>query len=306
MTLAARVATGPYSVFDLRVVAVQHLSPNFVRITLGGLDLAALADNGYDQRIKLVLPLADPGHHDQFGYFPRGGDWYGQWRQLPEHQRNPIRTYTVRRVHLAGTVSARLDVDMVLHDDTGPATRWAARARIGDRLLVVGPNRHFDGDSSAVEFRPGPAVRQFLIGADASAVPAAVAIAEQLPADATGLVVLEVPDAADRCSVDCPPGVDVRWVLTAAGHGDALVAATVEAAAGFTGSSVTPGPEPEPVDPDLLWEVPPPDPHAGTYIWLAGEAGAVTRIRRQLVRDLHIDRRVVAFLGYWRQGRAEG
>ena len=97
-----------------------------------------------------------------------------------------------------------------------------------------------------------------------------------------------------------------RWVLTAAGHGDALVAATVEAAAGLTGSSATPGPEPEPVDPDLLWEVPPPDPLAGTYIWLAGEAGAVTRIRRQLVRDLHIDRRVVAFLGYWRQGRAEG
>lgn len=67
-----------------------------------------------------------------------------------------------------------------------------------------------------------------------------------------------------------------------------------------------PGPDPGPVEEDLLWEVPQPDPQSSLYIWLAGEAGTVTRIRRRLVRDLDIDRRRVGFLGYWREGRAEG
>jgi iron complex transport system ATP-binding protein len=40
--------------------------------------------------------------------------------------------------------------------------------------------------------------------------------------------------------------------------------------------------------------------------WLAGEAGAITAIRRILVGELGVDRRAVAVMGYWRAGRAEG
>lgn len=294
----------PYRVFDVRVVAVQRLSPSFVRIRFGGLDLAAFADNGSDQRIKLVLPL--DGTNEDFGCFPRAADWYGQWRTLPEHRRNPIRTYTVARLHQPGTRSARLDVEMVLHGDSGPATHWAARARIGDRLLIVGPNRECAGDTSAVEFRPGPAARQFLIGADASAVPAVAAIVERLPPASTGLVVLEVPDPGDWFDLPRPPGVNVQWLLPTTGHGNALVTATVAAAAGMWGAPAGPGPDPEHAGTDLLWEVAQPDPDSARYIWLAGEAGTVTRIRRRLVRDLNIDRTCVAFLGYWREGRPEG
>jgi len=60
----------------------------------------------------------------------------------------------------------------------------------------------------------------------------------------------------------------------------------------------------EDVDPDaLVWEVP--DAAAGgpAYAWLAGEAGVVTRLRRHLLREAGSDRRSVAFMGYWRQGR---
>ncbi len=68
--------------------------PSFVRVTFTGPDLDRFADNGYDQRIKLALPL--PG---QAGVLlPQGPDWYARWRALPDHQRNPIRTYTVRAV----------------------------------------------------------------------------------------------------------------------------------------------------------------------------------------------------------------
>jgi NADPH-dependent ferric siderophore reductase len=65
------------------------------------------------------------------------------------------------------------------------------------------------------------------------------------------------------------------------------------------------------VDRDILWEVPRTAKggaalrSASLYAWLAGEAGAITALRRHLVGDLGVDRRAVAFMGYWRLGRAE-
>jgi NADPH-dependent ferric siderophore reductase len=41
------------------------------------------------------------------------------------------------------------------------------------------------------------------------------------------------------------------------------------------------------------------------YAWIAGEAGVVKDLRRYLVRDVGIDRKQVAFMGYWRKGKAE-
>ena len=42
------------------------------------------------------------------------------------------------------------------------------------------------------------------------------------------------------------------------------------------------------------------------YAWIAGEAAVVKDLRRYLVRDVGIDRKQVAFMGYWRHGKAEG
>lgn len=55
-----------------------------------------------------------------------------------------------------------------------------------------------------------------------------------------------------------------------------------------------------------LWEVPAEGPNGRWYSWLAGEAGTVMSIRRYLVKDPGIDRKCVSFMGYWRQGHAEG
>ncbi|MBG6215968.1 NADPH-dependent ferric siderophore reductase [Arthrobacter sp. CAN_A6] len=82
------------------------------------------------------------------------------------------------------------------------------------------------------------------------------------------------------------------------------------------------GPEPEEVDIDrtILWETPQrleasvlqATPNPGRlpgsqpfYAWIAGEAAIVRGLRRYLVRDVGIDRKQVAFMGYWRQGRSE-
>ena len=62
------------------------------------------------------------------------------------------------------------------------------------------------------------------------------------------------------------------------------------------------------VDADILWEVPQgetvPGRSSGMYAWLAGEAAMVKGLRRHLVQERGIDRRAVAFMGYWRDGKS--
>jgi NADPH-dependent ferric siderophore reductase len=84
----------------------------------------------------------------------------------------------------------------------------------------------------------------------------------------------------------------------------------------YLGAGPVPIEEPEDVDPDL-WETPSYSSsgedveNAPTlvghdlrdiYAWIAGESGVVTALRRVLVKDLGVDRRQVAFMGYWRRG----
>ncbi|MET7376759.1 siderophore-interacting protein [Micromonospora arida] len=291
----------PWRVFAVTVSAVRRLSPSFTRVTFTGADLDRFADNGYDQRIKLALPL--PGQDR--ATLPDGADWYATWRALPEHLRNPIRTYTVRAVrpHLA-----EVDVDLVLHGDSGPATRWARRAGIGDEIALVGPDAGFDGNHGGVEFRPS-AGGTLLLAGDETAVPAISNICERLPLDARGTVVLEVPDAADVLPLLAPPGVEVRWLARGAdGYGSRLVPAVVEAAGKLLAPGASTAAQPVPdvdVDTEILWEVPEQVTSAPLYAWLAGEAGVIRHLRRHLVAERGLDRRAVAFMGYWRLGHAD-
>src|SRR5262245_37839265 len=114
--------------FRTEVRRVQVLSPSFVRVTFTGAELDRFADNGYDTRVKLILPLPGRGVDDM----PDGPSWWTDWRALPEERRNPIRTYTVRAVRQE---LREVDVDMVLHVDQhghgGPASTWAADAAPG-------------------------------------------------------------------------------------------------------------------------------------------------------------------------------
>src|SRR5688500_7147157 len=132
MTVQA-VPLPAYRPFAVSVRAVRRLSPSFLRVTFTGTDLDECAPNGFDQRIKVLLPIPGRGMVD----CPSGTDWYGDWRALPEDRRNPIRTYTVRdsRPELR-----EIDVDFVLHGSTGPASAWAERAAVGDEVALIGPN----------------------------------------------------------------------------------------------------------------------------------------------------------------------
>lgn len=304
-TARRRPATA-YRLFEVAVLRTRRLSPSFTRFTFIGGDLDAFADNGFDQRIKLVLPLPGIGLA-----LPDGDDWFARWRLLPDGRRNPIRTYTARAVRQA---EREVDVDVVLHGESGPASCWATRAEPGDRLALLGPNADYPGDCGGIEFDVAACQRPLLLVGDETAVPAVASILERLPADARGEVLLEVPDADDVLQFSAPAGVVVTWVARAgAAHGERLVPAVRAVAQRLLDLTAVPAVPDEAADDmdagsDLLWEVPAPGsgPASGDlYAWLAGEAGVITSLRRHLVRELGVDRRSVAFMGYWRLGRAE-
>ncbi|MDM4719246.1 siderophore-interacting protein [Micromonospora sp. WMMA1363] len=289
----------PWRLFTVEVGAVRRLSPSFVRVTFTGPDLHRFADNGYDQRIKLAFPL--PG--ERGARLPEGPDWYPRWRALPERDRNPIRTYTVRLVR---PERSEVDVDLVLHGDGGPATRWARRARPGDGIVMLGPDAGFDGDHGGVEFRPQGAGKLLLAG-DETAAPAICAILDRLPATARGRALLEVPEADDVLPTAAPPGVAVSWFARGGdAHGARLVPAVSAAAADLlSGAPGRAGEQVVDVDTEILWEVPATTAPVPVYTWLAGEAGVIRTLRRHLVGKCGVDRRAVAFMGYWRLGRAD-
>ncbi|MFI5833377.1 siderophore-interacting protein [Micromonospora sp. NPDC051300] len=305
--MTSTVALAPWRVFTVEVRALRRLGPSFLRVTFTGADLDRFADNGYDQRIKLALPVADGTPVE----LPDGPDWYQRWRVLPADRRNPIRTYTVRA---ARPEAYEVDVDLALHGDGGPATRWARRARVGDRLALVGPDAGWPGEHGGVEFRP-PAGATLLLAGDETAAPAICAILNRLPADAHGYALVEVPEAGDVLPCRVPAGVTVTWLPRAgAPHGARLTPAVTALAARLLPAPVEPpagappaGPPPADVDVDreILWEVPERPDGAALYAWLAGEAGMIRGLRRHLVTDRGLDRRAVAFMGYWRAGRAE-
>ena len=313
--MAVTAPSLPLLIEEVEVVAVERLSPSFVRVELGSPALVELGVDptcSYDQRIKMIFAEGD---HPLPSFVGADESWYAGWLDRPVAERGHMRTYTVRAVRGEGE-QTRLVVDVVLHAEGahGPGGDWAARVRVGDRVVATAPRAgHAYG---GIEFVPGSAERLLLVG-DETAVPAVAAILEQLDDDARGAVFLEVPLAADLLDLEHPSGVSLTWLpREARARGEALRAAVLEHlhAQGRAAVEISD----EEVDPDL-WETPaysssgeevPNDvedrTHSGLYAWIAGESKVVTGLRRSLVKELGIDRSQVAFMGYWREGVAMG
>ncbi|MBE4718418.1 siderophore-interacting protein [Pseudarthrobacter sp. AB1] len=338
-------ATQPMTLaFEVTVSSVQELSPNFRRITFGGYSLRDFGVNGdtLDLRIKLMIPsLAADGTQLPLPVFEmEQAGWYREWLAMDPAVRGSMRTYTVRQSRL-DAVYPEIDVDFVMHFDAdghgGPAANWALNAKPGDAITIIGPNNRAAQCYTAevyggIEWRPGMAQRVLLAG-DETAIPAISAILESLPSYMTGHALLEVPEAGDFLDLKTDADIDITWLARGAAigrarpHGELLqqavrAAVPVPGWVGIKTSDAGAGPEPEDVnvDVDILWETPArmetaeieatknPAVPAGAmpfYAWIAGEAAVIKGMRRYLVRDVGIDRKQVAFMGYWRQGKAE-
>ncbi|MDP2697653.1 siderophore-interacting protein [Thalassospira sp.] len=162
----------------LTVIRKAQITPNMLRITLGGDGMAGFPDDQGSAYVKLILP--------------QSGDAAATDRPV-------LRTYTVRH-HRPGEI----DIDFVLHGDGGPASRWAGACAPGDTLAVGGP-----GPKKLVDNRAD----WFLIVGDMTALPAISVNIEQLPPNAKGHAVIEILAESDIQKIAAPQDFHIHWKL---------------------------------------------------------------------------------------------
>jgi NADPH-dependent ferric siderophore reductase len=202
----------PYRFFSLQVVRTRRLSPSLVRVTFAGSDLHAFASTGLDQSLSVFLPR--PGQEHPVIPMEYGEGWRQAWIDTPEDVRATMRSYTLRALRRDPD---EIDIDFVLHGTepdaatpAGPASRWAADTQPGDRIVLLGPAV---ADNTAIRFRPPIGTDLIVLWADETALPAAAAILESLPAGTTAAAWLEVPHAADRLELVNPADADITWLV---------------------------------------------------------------------------------------------
>jgi NADPH-dependent ferric siderophore reductase len=179
----------------------------------------------------------------------------------------PRRTYTVRHHRHE---PSEMDVDFVVHEGGGPACGWALAARPGDFVGVGGPGpvkKPFDG------------ANWYLFGADMAAIPAAAAALEALPGDAVGHAVFEITHDDDIQPMNPPAGIRFHWLV----HEDPHTSS--EQQLEFFRA--------------LSW------PKGIAGIFVAGESGAVSGLRKFLVTERGLDKRAMYISAYWKIGLVE-
>ncbi|WP_405955209.1 siderophore-interacting protein [Streptomyces phaeochromogenes] len=291
----------PFRFFTLQVTRTRRLSPSLVRVTFTGPDLHAFASNGQDQSLSLFLPL--PGQQTPVVPMEYGEGWRQAWIDTPEDVRAVMRSYTLRALRQdANGATTEIDIDFVLHGTepgaatpAGPASRWAADAKSGDRAVLLGPSV---ADNTAIRFRPPADADLIVIWADETALPAASAILETLPAGTKARVWLEVPHTGDRVKPTTSADAEITWLV----RDEAPADAPGEDRDGAPEAAAPP--EATPLALEAIRTAQLPSAQA-PYAWIAGESGCVKALRRHLVREREIDRRRVTFVGYWRRGLSE-
>jgi NADPH-dependent ferric siderophore reductase len=218
------------------------------RVTFQGDDLATFVWSGPAAHIKILFP--EPGEDVVPEITPDGP------RQAT------MRTYTPRRFD---PETKSLVVDFVLHGE-GPASTWAAQAKPGQQLVIWGPGRGYEIDTTA---------DWYVLAGDDAALPAIETLLEAIPSATHVNVFLEVVSPAEQRVL--PGNADVRWFARGSDPKDAG-SALLEAFAEFT------------------W------PGGNGRVYIGCEADAMRRIRREVIASSELAPERVVGRGYWRIG----
>lgn len=199
---AARRVTGRGSPKILTVKTAWYLTPNMIRVTFSGPELADFPEGREGGNCKLLLPEQD---ESRAAFEAR----------LSDGPPPVKRTYTVRSFDKS---TGEMSIDFVAHGDHGPASRWASHAKAGDFLGFAGPSApkvaNFEAD-------------WYLLAADPSAIPVAAATLEAMPRNATGVAIFEVTSLEDKQEIDAPTGIDMQWIVHPDPHVASKAAETI-------------------------------------------------------------------------------
>ena len=235
---------------------VSWLTPRMARLVLGGEALEGFGAGEFtDHYVKLLLP--PPGAPYAAPFDPAAIK-----AELPREQWPRMRTYTVRDWDPA---ARRLTIDVVVHGDAGIAGPWAARARPGDQVQLLGPGGGY---------APDPGAAWHLMVGDASVLPAIAASLARVPAGVPVLVVVEVDGPEDEIALESPGDLRLRWVRTG---GDELL--------------------------DAVRALEFPDGDGQHFVH--GEAIAVRAVRRHLLVERGVAPEALSASGYWKRARTD-
>ena len=266
------------ALFHTVVRQVDRLSPGFLRVTVGGDQLHRFAPYGLDQRIKILVP-----HEGYPAVFDdellHESEWRRRWRDLPGADRPVLRSYTVSAVR---PEHRGVDLDFYVHELPGPASDWAMRAVIGDRLLLSGPDVRLNDHRHGIQWAPGRAAEVLLAG-DETAFPAIRGIALALRPAVHARILLEVGDPLDAVwltdDLAALPGLTVTVHDRGTDSGGSALVRAVEDWTRQHGAAAAAA-------------------ETGFYAWLATESSQVATLRDLLHRtEIRSDR--VHSQGYW-------
>jgi NADPH-dependent ferric siderophore reductase len=224
----------------LTVTSLEHLTPRMLRVGLVSPELHDFVSLAADDHIKLFFPVGDE---------------------------TVMRDFTPRAFDLAKGV---LWIDFAMHD-AGPATEWAASARIGDTLQIGGPR------GSAIV--PDDFDWHLLVG-DETALPALARRVEELPPGASVAVYAIVAANEDVMTFQSPADLVQTWIVREGGSDDATLLRTA-----------------------LDTFTPPP---GDGFVWIAAEGGVARALRQYMVEERGHPREWMKAAGYWARGKADG
>jgi NADPH-dependent ferric siderophore reductase len=173
---------------------VERITPNLVRVVVGGDALAAVNAGAYtDEYVKVQFPLDGVVYPEPF-------DVNVIRESMPREHWPVVRTYTIRRWI---PEVPEMWIDFVVHGDVGVAGPWAVGARPGDPIYFSGPGG---------KYAPSATAGWHLLVGDESALPAIAAALERMPEGASAKALIEVHDAADEQTLDAPDGAEITWI----------------------------------------------------------------------------------------------
>ena len=239
---------------EATVVGKEQISPDMVRL--------------YVQAPEIIgKELDKTDHYIKIFFVPEGADYSWPFdlagiRETQPRNLQPVkRTYTLRRVD---TRTGEMDIDFVLHGDSGLAGPWARDVEVGEKFGFAGP-----GGKWAPEAR----FDHFVFGGDESAAPAIAAGLEQLPANATAVAFVEVEASGHEIPMPEGKGIEVRFIYREGAMPGAKLSNAL--------STYTP-------------------PTENTSWFIHGVAEMVKKLRRCLFVERGIAKQDVSISGYWR------
>jgi len=256
-TRSVELIKHPMRVRTLEVRALKRPGPLYQRLTLGGDELADFETLSPTDHVGLVPP-------NEAGelILPTVVDDRLRW---PDGERPPMREYTVRRFD---PVARELDVRVLLHG-AGPVARWAAGAKVGDRVGLTGPR--------ASKVMPDGFANYLFVG-DLTAVPAITRWLSVLPEGAMAQVLIAARSEDDVIEIKCDQPIWLLWLTDlAVPEADHLPRALEQI--------------------ELYSE--------DTFAWAAGEALAMMEVRRVLTDQHGLPKENVKVTGYWRRDESD-